>query len=78
MRDDKVDPHVMQKDVAPGKILLLCSDGLWNYFQEPGELLSAINQYGPQKDLAEICTYLVDRANEQGGHDNITVAMLKM
>ena len=78
MRDDKINPHVMQKDITPGRILLLCSDGLWNYFQEQGKLLSAINRYGSQRDLAEICTYLVDQANEQGGHDNITVAMLKM
>ncbi len=78
MRDGRVDPHVMQTDIAPGKMLLLCSDGLWNYFQEQGKLLSAINEYGPEKDAADICKHLVTQANEQGGHDNITVAVLKM
>lgn len=78
MRDGKIGPHVIRTDVTPGKMLLLCSDGLWNYFQEPGKLLSAINEYGPENDAADICTHLVAQAYEQGGHDNITVALLKM
>jgi serine/threonine protein phosphatase PrpC len=78
MKDDKINPHVVQTEIASGKILLLCSDGFWNYFQEQGKMLSAIKHCGAQRDVDEICKYLVSQANEQGGHDNITVAMLKI
>jgi len=76
MKDDQVMIHILQRDLTPGKSLLLCSDGLWNYFQDAGSLASTLQQGRGQGDALAVCKYLVQQANEQGGHDNITVAML--
>lgn len=52
--------------------LLLCSDGLTNYVAE-GDILEICNKYKSQ----EICEKLISLANENGGGDNISVAVAK-
>ncbi len=54
--------------------LLVCSDGLWRYAPEPGEMAALIERLIGEgvQDLAEA---LVSFANESGGHDNISVAL---
>ncbi|NNG18842.1 serine/threonine-protein phosphatase [Naumannella sp. ID2617S] len=61
--------------------LMVCSDGLWNYASTPDELetqvarlLVADPAYAEPTGLAE---GLVAWANEQGGKDNITVALAR-
>lgn len=54
-------------------ILLLCSDGLYNYVTE-----SDIQKYVSQYDDVEHClNELIAKANENGGGDNITVVIIK-
>ena len=50
--------------------VLLCSDGLSNYCTE-----EIIYQSVYEKNLDEAVTNLIDYANEQGGRDNISVAV---
>ncbi len=73
-------PHVATHPAAPGDVLLLCSDGLWNYAptdEAMGELLTAtLPPPGTATGrLAGLCEQLVTWANNQGGADNICVAM---
>ena len=75
MRDQELDPHVIERDLPGDRALLLCSDGLWNYFPQDGELADALHQ-ADAKDAVALCHHLVDLANERGGHDNVTVAIL--
>jgi serine/threonine protein phosphatase PrpC len=75
MRDQQVDIHVAERELPEDCALLLCSDGLWNYFLEPGELASAVRQHN-SGDTLSACRYLVAEANERGGQDNVTVAIL--
>ena len=77
MRDQQVDIHVIERELPEDCALLLCSDGLWNYFLESGELASALLQHDSD-DTLSVCRYLVDAANERGGQDNVTVAILKI
>lgn len=58
-------------DVKPGDLFLLCSDGLYNMVpdQQMAEILS-LNSVDPAADL-------VNRANEAGGFDNITVILVE-
>jgi serine/threonine protein phosphatase PrpC len=77
-------PHVVSRPAAPGDMLLACSDGLWNYaatdqamsalastmLAPPGDPAAPVAEpLGPQ------CERLVSWANDQGGTDNITVAL---
>jgi len=57
---------------GPGH-LVLCSDGLWNYFSDAAALPAAA---GALDDLLAAANRLVDFANDAGGHDNITVVIV--
>ena len=75
MRDQQVDIHIVERELPEDCALLLCSDGLWNYFLESDELATALRQHSSGDSLS-VCRYFVDAANERGGHDNVTVAIL--
>jgi protein phosphatase len=55
--------------LSRGDVLVLCTDGLSGLVKTE-EIAEVITQI---PDLAAACRELVDRANEQGGPDNITV-----
>ncbi|HEY8721783.1 PP2C family serine/threonine-protein phosphatase [Pengzhenrongella sp.] len=60
--------------------LMLCSDGLWNYCS-PADELGALVQRTAAVAAGEplaLASRLVDWANAQGGHDNITVALARL
>ena len=75
MRDQQLVGHVVERELTGSWFLLLCSDGLWNYFERDGELADAVRQRN-SSDALSLCRGLVDTANERGGHDNVTVAVL--
>jgi serine/threonine protein phosphatase PrpC len=54
-------------------IFLLCSDGLTNLVTDQ-ELLAIVTKQSPQR----ACEMLIELANQRGGHDNITVQILKL
>ncbi len=77
MHDQDMEIHLLECSINKGDMLLLCSDGLWNYFQGEKALLNTIASYGINSDASAICEHLTQLANAAGGHDNITVAILK-
>jgi len=72
---ESVVVDVQTVELAPGDILLLCSDGLSGMVtdEESREIIAA--QRG---DLARTAALLVERANEQGGEDNSTVVLIEV
>jgi protein phosphatase len=70
------DPEVevTEVEIKPGDRLLICSDGLSGVV--PTERLAAI--IGEMEPLDKTCQALIDAANQAGGPDNITVAMLQV
>lgn len=78
MHDQDIEVHTLEHNLESGDMLLLCSDGLWNYFQGEKALLKAITAFGMNSDAAYICEHLVGLANSAGGHDNITAALLRI
>ena len=56
-----------------GDKVLLCSDGLWDMLADE-EICRIVNQAQPAKS---ICEELVKKANDAGGHDNITVVVFE-
>jgi serine/threonine protein phosphatase PrpC len=53
--------------------LVICSDGLSNKLP-PNELREMIQEVD---DLTDACRFLIDKANERGGEDNITVIIAR-
>jgi serine/threonine protein phosphatase PrpC len=72
-------PRTALVDVSAAGWLLVCSDGLWNYCSAPEDLGPLLAQTAQRvgDDPAAIATALTGWANEQGGHDNITVALAR-
>jgi PPM family protein phosphatase len=59
----------------PGR-LVLCTDGLWNYAPTAGELAQLVQALPADAPPAAVARALTDTANDRGGHDNITVAVV--
>ena len=74
MLDDEIRIHVRNIVLEPDTWLLLCTDGLWNYYDQLPALSQAVADAVPDADAFELCQHLVKLANHAGGHDNITVA----
>jgi protein phosphatase len=66
-----VVPEFNTRTLANGDRVLLCSDGLWEALSET-EIHSIVEWEGTMRQLA---TQLVDRANDAGGYDNVTVIL---
>jgi len=62
-------------EVLPNDQFLLCSDGLYGYFDETGEDLRS---YLAAEDGDEVVKRLVDFANDKGGKDNITSLLVRL
>jgi protein phosphatase len=61
--------------VQSGDRLLLCSDGLSDLVSD--EVIAAkLGEYGPSLD--EVVSFLVDRALDAGGRDNITALLVEL
>jgi serine/threonine protein phosphatase PrpC len=71
-------PDTARFPVAEPGVLLLCSDGLWNYSAAPeamGSLLHGAN--GSGGDALAAARHLIQFAIAQGGQDNITAIVLR-
>lgn len=66
-------------EVSGAGWLLVCSDGLWNYASEPQQLRALVDDFTANGRGAppELALALVQWANQQGGRDNITVALAR-
>jgi protein phosphatase len=68
-----VTPEVRRLSVSEGDILLLCSDGLTGPVRD-AEIAATVRGVAP----SFACRDLIDLANERGGPDNITVAVIRI
>ncbi len=74
--DPASEPEIAYYRAQAGGLLLLCTDGLWNYTPEP-ELLAELAAGHEGETALAMARRLVAFANEQGGRDNVTVAVLR-
>src|SRR5260370_339944 len=69
----EVDIDVFQEELNDGDSLVLCSDGLSGLISDE-ELRRIVDQYLPQESVY----HLVERANLNGGPDNITAIVVRV
>ncbi len=72
---DPIQPHLVTIELAGPGVLVVCTDGLWNYFQTTEQLAAVIPPDVREAPL-RAAKELVRIAVQAGGHDNITVAVL--
>jgi serine/threonine protein phosphatase PrpC len=70
-----LDPHVSELVVDEPGIVVVCSDGLWNYAPTDAELRALIGPINGEEPLA-LARRLTRHAIDAGGHDNITVIVV--
>ena len=72
-------PHSV-RDVALGirrHILILCSDGVWNYAEAPVDLYAAAAPFAGEPPL-EVARRLVKFGLDAGGSDNLTATVVSL
>ncbi|MEM7340156.1 MAG: protein phosphatase 2C domain-containing protein [Actinomycetota bacterium] len=68
--------EVRHRLVTDDGLLVVCSDGLWRYAPEAGDMAAAVRGLGgPTAPLDGLGEGLVQLALDGGGHDNISVAL---
>ncbi|WP_037675504.1 PP2C family serine/threonine-protein phosphatase [Streptomyces griseus] len=71
----ELEPHTASfKPDRPG-VVVVCTDGLWNYAEAAEEMADAVPVDAATHPL-QSARVLVGRALDGGGHDNVTVAVL--
>lgn len=72
---EQVDPHIVTLEPEGPGVVVICTDGLWNYLDSVEELSAALppDAFDAPLDAAR---HLVEIALRRGGRDNITVAVL--
>lgn len=68
-----VCPEDNEYPINKGEYILLCTDGLWDML--PDDTIHQLICKGGS--LKKICRDLINAANNAGGHDNITVILIK-
>ena len=70
-----VEPELQVLDVAPGEILLLCSDGLFGASSDAR--IAAVLAEASEDKLDTCCQQLIDNAKRDGSRDNITAVLIQ-
>ena len=70
--EEPATPESDIREIRPGDMMLLCSDGLYGMVPE-AEILEEMRA---GNDLEEMCHRLIDRANRYGGRDNISAVII--
>lgn len=71
--EDQLKVDVYTWDIQAGDKLLLCSDGLWKAFADPGDLEQRLAN---DTTAADLCQQLVNEAKQRDGSDNISAIVV--
>jgi serine/threonine protein phosphatase PrpC len=73
------DPSFTSTTITEPSWVVVCSDGLWNYCSEADDLRTLLYEKASGAGDHPLATAnaLVEWANAQGGHDNITAALAR-
>ncbi|WP_438293781.1 PP2C family protein-serine/threonine phosphatase [Streptomyces sp. HUAS TT7] len=71
----ELDPHTASFKPDRSGVVVVCTDGLWNYAEAAEEMARVIPADAAERPLHS-AQVLVGHALDGGGHDNVTVAVL--
>jgi serine/threonine protein phosphatase PrpC len=72
----QAEPDAIELELTGPGTLILCSDGLWNYYPGPEDVAGLCALAGPRPTAETLARALVNGALARGGQDNVTVAVL--
>jgi serine/threonine protein phosphatase PrpC len=71
----ELEPHTAAFKPDRSGVVVVCTDGLWNYAEGAEEMARAVPVDAAERPLHS-AQMLVGHALDGGGHDNVTVAVL--
>ncbi|GHB69409.1 hypothetical protein GCM10010331_66670 [Streptomyces xanthochromogenes] len=71
----ELDPHTASFKPDRSGVVVVCTDGLWNYAEAAEEMARVVPADAAERPL-QSARVLVGHALDGGGHDNVTVAVL--
>jgi serine/threonine protein phosphatase PrpC len=71
----ELEPHTASFKPDRSGVVIVCTDGLWNYAETAGEMAEAVPADAAERPLHG-ARVLVGHALDGGGHDNVTVAVV--
>ncbi|MEU6127255.1 PP2C family serine/threonine-protein phosphatase [Streptomyces sp. NPDC047123] len=71
----ELEPHTASFKPDRAGVVVVCTDGLWNYAEGVGEMAAAVPADAADRPLHS-AQVLVGHALDGGGHDNVTVAVV--
>ncbi|GAA2089435.1 protein phosphatase 2C domain-containing protein [Streptomyces albiaxialis] len=71
----ELDPHTASFKPDRAGVVVVCTDGLWNYAESADEMAAAVPHDALNRPLHS-AQHLVGYALDGGGHDNVTVAVV--
>lgn len=71
----ELEPHTASFEPDREGVVLVCTDGLWNYAESADRMAAAVPADARTRPLSA-ARRLVAHALERGGHDNVTVAVI--
>lgn len=71
--EDAAIPQIQKLDLRPADQLCLCTDGLTKHVNDLEIQVALQSKASPQ----QTCRWLLERANERGGTDNVTVIVAR-
>ena len=63
------------RELAGPGLVLVCSDGLWNYAPKPADIAAVIRAASDETNAVEVTRLLVNYALARGGQDNVSVGV---
>jgi protein phosphatase len=71
---DSIEIDVVEHPLAPGDVIMLCSDGLHAMMNDEA-ILAVVTPF--PDTLEQAAAQLIDAANEAGGKDNVSVVLVR-
>ena len=71
----EISPEVKSRDLTGPGVVLLCSDGLWNYTPAPDDLSRVLRALPDDRNAVSVARLFVNYALARGGQDNVSVAI---
>ncbi|MFE7120520.1 PP2C family protein-serine/threonine phosphatase, partial [Streptomyces sp. NPDC057654] len=71
----ELEPHTASFSPDRPGVVVVCTDGLWNYAESAEQMAAAVPPDARTRPLRS-ARFLVGHALDGGGHDNVTVAVL--
>ena len=71
---DTIEIEVVEHNLVPGDVLMICSDGLHAMLND-AQILKTVSPF--PESLDEAAAKLIEAANEAGGKDNVSVVLLR-